>query len=112
MRSAVIKVYHTSAESADSEGRDSMGNIAAQYGLMPESTDVDLQGVIDAIPKVLPGGVKIVDTRIEPIAFGLKKIVLGIIIDDSDESIGTVLEDALIGLSGIDNIECISSALL
>jgi elongation factor 1-beta len=89
-----------------------VGSIAAQYDLMPESAEVDIQDVVKAIPGVIPDGVKFLDAKVVPIAFGLKKIVVGIIIDDSKESIGTILEDALSGLPGIENIECISSALL
>jgi len=89
-----------------------MGRIVAQYELMPESTDVVLEDVNAAIPKALPAGVEMIDTKILPVAFGLMKIVLGIIIDDSVESIGTILEDALRNLPGIENVECISSALL
>jgi elongation factor 1-beta len=89
-----------------------VGRIAAEYDLMPESAEVDIQGLVSKIPGILPDGVKFLDAKVQPIAFGLKKIVIGIIIDDSIESIGTILEEALAGLPGIDNIECISSALL
>ena len=89
-----------------------MGRIVAQYELMPESTDIVLDDVTATIPKILPAGVEMIDTKIQPVAFGLMKIVLGIIIDDSVESIGTILEDALRALPGIENVECISSALL
>jgi elongation factor 1-beta len=89
-----------------------VGKIAAEYDLMPESAEVDIQDIVNKIPGVLPDGVKFLDAKIQPIAFGLKKVVLGIVIDDSIESIGTILEEALSGLPGIDNIECVSSALL
>ena len=89
-----------------------MGQIAATYDIMPESTDVDLGKVSEQIPKVMPNGVKLLDTKIEPVAFGLKKIVIGMIIDDSIDGVGTELEDALAGIEGVENVECTSSALL
>jgi len=46
------------------------------------------------------------------VAFGLKKVVAGFVIDDSDDSIGGKLEDALRSIPGVENVECISTALL
>ena len=89
-----------------------MGRIAATYDLMPESTDVPLDPVIKALNGVVPKGVTIMETKIEPVAFGLKKVVVFFVIDDSDESIGGKLEDGLRSIKGIENVECTSNALL
>jgi len=89
-----------------------MGEIAARYELMPESTDVPLDKVVAAIPKIIPNGVKLLGTKIEPVAFGLKKVVIEMIINDSIDSVGTDLENALGSIKGIENVECTSSALL
>ncbi len=51
-----------------------MGQIAAAYDLMPESTEVDLDNVIAQLSGVLPAGVKLLETKILPVAFGLMKI--------------------------------------
>ena len=114
MRSAVTKVYHTNATNADSKdlkGVD-MGQIAAVYELMPESADVPLDAIKGKIPAVIPEGIKLLAVKIEPIAFGLKKLVVEMIIDDSVDGIGTTLENALMALEGIENVENTSSALL
>ena len=89
-----------------------MGKIAATYDLMPESTDVPLEAVAEAIKGVIPNGVTVIETKIEPVAFGLKKVVVGFIIDDTDETIGGQLEDSLGSIPGVENIECTSTALL
>ncbi|MCL2143001.1 MAG: elongation factor 1-beta [Methanomassiliicoccaceae archaeon] len=89
-----------------------MGKIAATYDIMPESTEVPLEAVVDSLNSVIPNGVTIIDTQIVPVAFGLKKVVAGFVIDDSDESIGGKLEDALRSINGVENVECTSSALL
>ena len=86
-----------------------MGQIVAGYDLMPESTEVDLEGVIAKIPNVLPAGVKITETSIEPVAFGLMKVCVGFDINDEDEEVGTKLENALASIEGIENVECTSS---
>jgi elongation factor 1-beta len=91
-----------------------MGQIVAQYDIMPESTDVDLDAVIKKLPTILPAGVKLMesDTKILPVAFGLMKVNAGFVIDDSDEMAGSKLEDALRNIEGIENVECVSSTNL
>ena len=88
-----------------------MGQIVAAYDLMPESTDIDLDGVIKTISNVVPKGVKVLESKILPVAFGLKKVNVGFLIDDDDESIGGNLEKALGSIPGVENIECVSSTV-
>ena len=96
-----------------------MGQIAAAYDLMPESTEVDLDNVIAQLPGVLPAGVKLLETKIlpvafglMPVAFGLMKVNAGFLIDDSDEEVGGKLEDALRAIPGIENVECVSNTVV
>ena len=88
-----------------------MGQIVAGSDLMPEGTDVDLQAVIDSLPSVLPAGVKLLETKIAPVAFGLMKVNAGFLIDDSDEGVGGKLEDALRSIKGIEGVECVSQTV-
>lgn len=89
-----------------------MGQIASTYDLMPESTEVDLQGVIAKLKEVLPAGVELKETSIKPVAFGLEKVVAFMVIDDSDESIGSKVEEAMSGIPGISEIACVDSTVL
>jgi len=89
-----------------------MGQIVAVYDLMPESTDVDLESLIGTISGVVPKSVKVLESKILPVAFGLRKINVGFSIDDTDETVGGALEEALASIPGIENVECISSTLL
>ena len=89
-----------------------MGQIASTYDLMPESTEVDLQAVIAKLKEVLPAGVELKETSIKPVAFGLEKVVAFMVIDDSDESIGGKLEEAMSGIPGIGEIACVDSTNL
>lgn len=89
-----------------------MGQIASTYDLMPESTEVDLNGVIEALHKVVPAGVEIKETNIKPVAFGLEKVVAFLIIDDSDEEIGGKLEEALQSIPGIGEVSNVDSTVL
>jgi len=79
---------------------------------MPESTEIDLQGVIAKLKEILPAGVELKETSIKPVAFGLEKVVAFMVIDDSDESIGSKVEDAMRGIAGISEIACVDSTVL
>lgn len=79
---------------------------------MPESTEIDLNKIIELLPTIVPAGVKVIETKIAPVAFGLMKINVGFLIEDSDESIGSKLEDALRNIEGIENVECVSNTVL
>jgi elongation factor 1-beta len=89
-----------------------MGQIVASYDLMPESTEIDLESVAQKIPGIVPAGVKVLESKIIPVAFGLKKVNVGFVIDDTNDSIGGELEKALGSISGIENVECVSSTVL
>ena len=89
-----------------------MGQIVAAYDPMPESTDVDLEKIVGTIAGVVPKGVKVIEHKILPIAFGLKKINVGFLIDDTSESVGGDLETALASIPGVENIECVSSTVI
>ena len=89
-----------------------MGQIASTYDLMPESTEVDLNGVIEALQKAVPAGVEVKETSIKPVAFGLEKVVAFLIIDDTDEEIGGKLEAALQSIPGIGEVGNVDSTVL
>ena len=89
-----------------------MGQIVAVYDLMPESVDVNLESAVGTIAGVIPKGVQMLESKIVPVAFGLRKINVGFSIDDTDDSIGGDLEKALTSIPGIENVECVSSTLL
>lgn len=89
-----------------------MGQIVAAYDLMPADTEIDLNKIVEDIPSIVPSGVKVLETKIEPVAFGLMKINVGFVIDDTDDEIGGDLEKALGNIPGIENVECVSSTVL
>ena len=89
-----------------------MGQIASTYDIMPESTDVDLQKVVAAIPGVIPAGVELKETSIKPVAFGLEKVVAFFVIDDSDDGVGEKLENGLRSIEGISEVANTDSTVL
>lgn len=85
-----------------------MAQIVAGYDIFPNGTEADVEAIQNAVKDVIPEGVEITESTIEPVAFGLKKVSIGLLIDDSDESIGTKIEEGLRSIDDVENIECVS----
>lgn len=82
-----------------------MGNVAVTFKVMPEGPEVDMEKLKQEISKV----VKIQDSRIEPIAFGLKALRILIITQDK----GTEdIEKKIKSIKGISGIETESVTLI
>ncbi|MGI6471928.1 MAG: elongation factor 1-beta [Candidatus Methanomethylophilaceae archaeon] len=85
-----------------------MAQIVAGYEIFPNGTEADVEAIQSAVKDVLPEGVEITESSIEPVAFGLKKVSVGLLIDDSDENIGSKIEDGLRSIDDVENVECVS----
>jgi len=86
-----------------------MVKIVAGYDIYPTDADVNLDDIITAIPKAIPEGVRILETEIRPVAFGLKKVFVGFMIESEDDDIGTRLEDGLRAIKNVENVECVTT---
>ena len=83
-----------------------MGNVAVTIKIMPASPQVDLEKVRTAIAKRL----KVQDSKIEPLAFGLKLLRILIVVPDSG---GTdKLEKEIKSVEGVGEIEVESVTLV
>ena len=83
-----------------------MGNVAISMRVMPESPEVDLEKIKREISKK----VKIQDSKIEPIAFGLKALRLMVIIPDAAGA--DSLEKEIRSIKGVGEVEIESVTLL
>jgi elongation factor 1-beta len=82
-----------------------MGNVAIALKIMPESPETDLEKIKSEISKKI----KIQDSKIEPIAFGLKALKILVITQDK----GTEdIEKQIRTIKGVSDVEVESSTLL
>jgi len=82
-----------------------MGSVAVSIKIMPESPDTDLEKIKKDISKKI----QIKDSKIEPLAFGLKALrILVVVPDKSIEN----LENDIKSVEGISEIEIESSTLI
>lgn len=82
-----------------------MGNVAVELKVMPESTEVDLEKVKEEISKKM----KLQDSKIEPLAFGLKQLKILVVIPDGETG---DLEGKIKEIKGVSQVETGSVTLV
>lgn len=88
-----------------------MGEVAAKLKVMPEGTEVDMEKLKDEIKAVLPEGARLHGFAEEPIAFGLKALMVAVIL--SEGVTGTDgLEAAVASVEGVQSVEVEGVGLL
>ena len=88
-----------------------VGEVAAKLKVMPEGTDVDMERMKDSIKSVLPEGARLHGFAEEPIAFGLKALMVAVIL--AEGVTGTEeLEDAVASVEGVQSVEVEGVGLL
>jgi|WetSurMetagenome_2_1015567.scaffolds.fasta_scaffold12980_3 translation elongation factor aEF-1 beta len=81
-----------------------MGSVAAVHQLMSEDTEFDFAGLAKELPTMVPAGIKIIRSDIQPLAFGLKLLEVTTIMPDAAGLIEQ-LEDFYRSIDGIANVE-------
>ena len=82
-----------------------MGNVAVELKVMPESTEVDLEKVKEEISKKM----KLQDSKIEPLAFGLKQLKILVVMPDGEMG---DLEGKIKAIKGVSEVETGSVTLV
>lgn len=92
--------------SVDLRGRD-MGEVAAQIKLMPQSPAVDFQQLKRKIELALPSDARLYSFDIQPIAFGLKALIVTVIVSDAEGGTDST-EEALSKIEGVESIQVVA----
>ena len=82
-----------------------MGNVAIALKIMPESTETDLEKIKSEISKKI----RIQDSKIEPIAFGLKALRILVIVPDKETG---DIENKIREVNGVSEVETESVTLV
>lgn len=86
-----------------------MGDVAAKIKIMPESVETDLVELKDKIKAVIPAGADLHgDIVEEPIAFGLKALIITLIVND-EEGGTEPAEEAFAKVSGVENVQVLEA---
>ena len=88
-----------------------MGRVAVLFRLMPQGVETDLKAVADGVRTAVPKGVTIRGMQIRDVAFGLRTLLVSVVMDDA----GGILEStehALAKLPHVESVEVMEEGLL
>jgi len=81
-----------------------MGEVAITYRILPESPDIDFRDLEKRVRDASKDIAKIQGMQEKPIAFGLKALLIRIVIEDKEGGPDEI-ERTLSGLSGVQSVE-------
>lgn len=88
-----------------------MGQVAVLFRLMPHGVETDLQEVARQVRTALPAGVTIRGMQVKEIAYGLKSLLLSVVMDDTGGVLDST-EHALAKVPHVESVEVMEEGLL
>ncbi|MHB8102846.1 MAG: elongation factor 1-beta [Methanosarcina sp.] len=86
-----------------------MGDVAAKIKIMPESVDTDLAELKEKLKSAIPVGAELHGDIVEdPIAFGLKALIVTLIVNDQEGGTEAV-EEAFAKIPGAENVQVLEA---
>lgn len=88
-----------------------MGEVAVLFRVMPTEVETDLKALGESVRTAIPSGVRIRGMQIKDIAYGLKALLISVVMGDT----GGVLEateKALAALPHVASVEVLEEGLL
>lgn len=80
-----------------------MGDVAATIKIMPVDVDTDLAALKERLIAVLPEGATFGTSKEEPIAFGLKALMMVVMVGDLEGGTEQV-EEAFAAVEGVESV--------
>ena len=81
-----------------------MGDVAATIKIMPVGVETDLEDLKDKLIASLPEGAEYGTHKIEPVAFGLKAIVMVVLVGDLEGGTEKV-EEGFAAIEGVESVQ-------
>ncbi len=88
-----------------------MGQVAVLFRLMPHGVETDLQAVAKQVPSSIPVGVTIRGMQVKDIAYGLKSLLVSVVMDDTGGVLDST-EHALAKIPHVESVEVMEEGLL
>ena len=83
-----------------------MGEVAAKIKIMPESMDIDLNKLKEALTKAIPKGARLHGFSEEPVAFGLKALIAVVKVGDIEGGTEKV-EEVFSKVKGVESVSVV-----
>ena len=88
-----------------------MGQVAVLFRLMPQSVETDMRAMGEAVRGALPAGAQLRGLQVKDIAFGLKALLVSIVMSDAG-GILPAIEEALARIPHVESVEVMEEGLL
>ncbi|WP_456469314.1 elongation factor 1-beta [Archaeoglobus sp.] len=88
-----------------------MGNVMMKIRVMPSDVDINLEEILEKVKNIQIEGLELRDHTIQPIAFGLKALVLLAVMPDA-EGIGDRYIEEISKIDGVESVEIEDMELL
>ena len=88
-----------------------MGQVAVLFRLMPTGVETDLKQVADGVRTAVPSGVTIRGMQVKDIAYGLKALLLSVVMNDQGGVLDAT-EAALAKVPHVESVEVMEEGLL
>lgn len=94
------------APTAGLRDREKMGEVAAKIQVMPSGMDVDLKDLQEQLKKVIPSGARLHSFSEQPVAFGLKALIVVVKVGDIEGGTEKV-EEAFSKVKGVESVSVV-----
>ena len=84
-----------------------MGKVIVVARVLPEDPEVNMDDLEKTVRAALPPDIEISKTEEEPIAFGLKALVLYLVMPEDYEGGTSVVEDKLSSISSVSQVDIV-----
>ena len=88
-----------------------MGQVAVLFRVMPQAVETDMKGMGEAARAALPKGVTVRGMQVKDIAFGLRSLLISVVMDDAG-GILDATEQALAKVPHVESVEVMEEGLL
>jgi elongation factor 1-beta len=88
-----------------------MGQVAVLFRLMPQGVETDMPALATAAKGALPTGVTLRGMQVKDIAYGLKALLLSVVMPDT-EGVLDATEHALAKVPHVESVEVMEEGLI
>jgi len=88
-----------------------MGQVAVLFRLMPQGVETDMRAMAEAVRAVVPAGVTVRGMQVKDIAFGLKSLLVSVVMADAGGVLETT-EHAFAKVPHVESVEVMEEGLL
>lgn len=88
-----------------------MGQVAVLFRLMPQGVETDMKQMAEGVRGALPKGVTIRGMQVKDIAFGLRSLLVSVVMDDAGGVLDST-EQSFAKIPHVESVEVMEEGLL